>query len=120
MDVLEETTDVEQVEAEQPDENVKLVPVMAPYQFGAMKPVQVPAGKDCPVVILVGQGGWTMQAQFAQNDAIEFARRIKQAVKDARSGLAVARTSLLGANGEAISSPTPIDDDDDLDEAVSE
>lgn len=113
MDVLEQPSDDAPI-----DENTKVVQVMAPYQFGAMKPVQISAGANCPVVILIAQGGWAAQANFSQNDALDFARLIRQAVKDARSGLAVARSALVGVNGETLAVAN--DEDDELDSAVGE
>lgn len=109
-----------EAQTEPSEEGVRVVPVMAPFQFGAMKPQQSRSGQDCPVLVLLAQGGWAVQAQFNQSDALDFARRIRQAVKEARGGIVAAHAPLLGANGAPISVPTAeLDDLDDDDEDPS-
>ena len=126
----DETTEVPEGADAPEDENVRLVPMLAPYQFGAtplmrnVAGVPMPVtGADAPVIIVVQQAGangsWSTQVHFSQNDALDFARRIQQAVKQARGGLTVAKTPLLGADGQAISVPGDATDDlDDVDGAA--
>lgn len=118
MDVLEQPTEEAQAEsadaAEGEQPQIQFVPVPMPYQIGAVTaPPQVPRGPDCPVVAVIAQGGWRVEIAISQNHALEFARQIKQAVKGSRSALIAAITPLLGANGQPISVPEALAEDDD-------
>lgn len=114
-------TDTQNPTDEQP-EGVRVIPVRAPFQFGATTmmrrgPIPSPVtGPDAPIVVILAQGGWSVQGQFNQNDALDFARRIQQAVKQARGGIQTVSAPLLGADGRVISTPA----DDELDELEAE
>jgi hypothetical protein len=107
-------------EAAPADEQVRVVQVPPPWQFGATPPIQqlngpiVKYGPDCPVFVILGQGGWRVEAMLAQNDALNFANHIRKAVKQAQGGIQVHRNAILGPNGQPLAVPDEAPEDDDL------
>lgn len=110
MDITAEADDGAQ--AESPEENVRII--MPPLSFGAVVP-DIPT-RPKPVVLLLQQMGWSVQAQLTPNNALDLSRRLKLAAKQANSGI------VLPPGVQAMPGAVDLSElaDDDEPEAVAE